>query len=623
MMVMKKLAKYILLSFLFISGFSCQSFLEEKVVSGVSYDFFETKSGLESAVNGIYTTMRWYVGGERYYCFNEYGVDYVWEGADGGNKDSFNKYSNQLNSSNSLLYEFWENNYKGITRANTALMYLPKVKDMTEEEKVQREGEIRFMRAYFYFDLVQHFGKIPLLKQGNVSDIITDFKRAEVSEIYNFIIEDLRYAYDVLPDVAMQSDRGRATKWAASHLLSKVYLTRGSAIKDQRGQKPSDIDSTAYYAEQVINSGKFALESDYSTTFDHDKQKNSTETIWGLEFTTDVLFNGDGNKMHLYWVPTYENLPGLQRDLEQGRAWKRLRPSPYCQTQLYDQLNDSRLYKMFKWVYFANKESSIPVWEEKYYYVDENGVTTDDLLYETPKELVGKPKFELGDTAVYFIHRYYGAKDYKGAVIDKEKDRQMQLDIAKSRYTLIPVDNNTNHFFPGLKKWLDTQRPDMNYEQGSRNFVRMRLADTYLMAAEAYGRKGDFNKAAEYINIIRKRAAFKEGEIKPLEWSTIYGGDKSRISSSTENEMLITASSIQDNFIEFILDERCRETFGEMNRWEDLVRTETLYDRAKKFNPDAATNIKEYHRLRPIPQKHIDRLSPKPSLEEAQNVGYY
>lgn len=59
------------------------------------------------AVNGVYSTMRWYVGGERYYSLTEYGVDYVWEGADGGNKDAFNKYSNQLNSSFGMLYEFW------------------------------------------------------------------------------------------------------------------------------------------------------------------------------------------------------------------------------------------------------------------------------------------------------------------------------------------------------------------------------------------------------------------------------------------------------------------------------------------------------------------------------------
>jgi hypothetical protein len=602
---------------------SCDSYLEEKVISGVSYDFFETKTGIEAAVNGAYTTMRWYVGGERYYCFTEYGVDYIWEGADGGQKDAFNKYSVQMNSGASLLYEFWENNYKGINRINTALMYLPKVADMTADEKRSREGELRFMRAYFYFDLVQHFGAIPLIMEGNVTEIITDFQRAPVADVYNAIIDDLTFAVDALPDATRQTQRGRATKWAAAHLLAKAYLTRGSAVKDQRGQQSTDMDRALSYAKSVIESGKFALEGDYTTTFDQKLQKTSSETIFSIEFTTDVQFNGDGNKMHLYWVPTYENLAGLQRDVNQGRAWKRVRPTPYFQTELFDHLNDARMYKMFKWVYWANKESSIPIWQDKYYYVDEDGKTTDDLLYETPAELVGKPKFKLGDTAAYFIPKFYGAKDHTNKVLDVAKNRQLQTDVAKSPYTLIPVDNNTNHFFPGLLKWLDPERPDMNYEAGSRNFTRIRLAETYLIAAEAAGRKGDFDAAAEYINAVRRRAAYKEGEIKPKEWTTVDGGDPAKLTASTEQSMQITAADISADFVGFMLDERCREMFGEMTRWEDLVRTETLIERVKKFNPDAAVNIKEYHKLRPIPQQHIDRLSPKPPLNEAQNEGYY
>lgn len=622
-MIMKSKIKYILLMVLFVVTVSCDSYLKEKVISGVSYDFFETKTGIESAVNGAYTTMRWYVGGERYYCLTEYGVDYIWEGADGGKKDAFNKYSVQMNSDEGLLYEFWENNYKGISRINTALMYLPKVKDMTDDEKNAREGELRFMRAYFYFDLVQHFGPIPLVTEGNVSEIVTDFKRASVADVYAAILEDLEYAYSILPDVAQQAQRGRATKWAACHLLAKVYLTRGSAVKDQRGQLSTDIDNALKYAKAVIESGKYSLETDYKSTFDLTLQKSSPETIFGIEFTQDVLFNGDGNKMHLYWVPTYENIAGLQRDLQQGRAWKRVRPTPYFQTQLFDNLNDSRMYKMFKWVFWANKESSIPVWKDKYYYIDENGKTTTDLLYQPPAELIGKPKFSLGDTAAYFIPKNYEAKDNTNKVIDVSKDRQMQLDIAKSSYTLIPVDNNTNHFFPCLLKWIDAERPDMNYEQGSRNFVRMRLGETYLIAAEAAGRMGDMSSAAEYLNAVRKRAAYKEGEQKPKEWMTIEGGNISKIESSTEESIMVSPSQISSDFINFILDERCREMFGEMNRWEDLARTETLLERAKKYNPDAARNIKDYHKLRPIPQKHIDRLSPKPAIDEVQNEGYY
>ena len=602
---------------------ACNAFLEEKVISGVSYDFLETRTGIETAVNGAYTAMRWYVGGERYYCLTEYGVDYVWEGADGGQKDAFNKYSVQMNPEAGLLYEFWENNYKGINRINTALMYLPKVADMSGEEKTLREGELRFMRAYFYFDLVQHFGPIPLITEGNVTEIITGFRRAPVPEVYDAIIADLKIACDALPDATRQTQRGRATRWAASHLLAKVYLTRGSAVKDQRGQQASDMPNALSHARAVIESGKFALENDYAATFDQQLQKTSSETIFAVEFTTDIQFNGDGNRMHLYWVPTYENLPGLQRDIRQGRAWKRVRPTPYFQTQLFDHLNDSRFYKMFKWVYWANKESSIPLWQEKYYYVDQDGRVTGDLLYEPPAELVGKPRFGVGDTAAYFIPKSYGAKDHTNKVLDEENNRRLQLDVAKSPYTLIPVDNNTNHFFPGLLKWLDPERPDMNYEQGSRNFTRMRLAETYLIAAEAAGRMGNLEEAAGYINAVRQRAAYREDEPKPKEWTTVDGGDPALLTASTGQAMMVTAADLAADFTGFMLDERCREMFGEMNRWEDLVRTETLLERVTRFNPDAANNIREYHKLRPIPQKHIDRLAPPPPLAEAQNEGYY
>lgn len=114
----------------------------------------------------------------------------------------------------------------------------------------------------------------------------------------------------------------------------------------------------------------------------------SSETIWGVEFTNDVLFNGSGRKQDAPVLGSdLRKLPGLQRDLQQGRAWKRMRPTPYLQTQLFDHLNDSRMYKMFSWVFYANKESSIPVWKDKYYYVNENGEETGDLQREVTKRV--------------------------------------------------------------------------------------------------------------------------------------------------------------------------------------------------------------------------------------------
>jgi len=78
-----------------------------------------------------------------------------------------------------------------------------------------------------------------------------------------------------------------------------------------------------------------------------------------------------------------------------------------------------------------------------------------------------------------------------------------------------------------------------------------------------------------------------------------------------------------DPFVDWMLEERAREMFGELNRWEDLVRTGTLFARVKLYNPDAAPGIKEYHKLRPIPDSFIDRLLPKPEKADVQNEGYY
>ena len=100
------------------------------------------------------------------------------------------------------------------------------------------------------------------------------------------------------------------------------------------------------------------------------------------------------------------------------------------------------------------------------------------------------------------------------------------------------------------------------------------------------------------------------------------GGEMENTESTYEN-IKVTADDLKMNFVDFMLDERGRELLGEYTRWEDLVRCEKLIEYVKKWNPDAMKNIQEYHKLRPIPQKHIDRLNPRGSDEEEQNPGYF
>ncbi|MDR3260834.1 MAG: RagB/SusD family nutrient uptake outer membrane protein [Tannerella sp.] len=122
-----------------------------------------------------------------------------------------------------------------------------------------------------------------------------------------------------------------------------------------------------------------------------------------------------------------------------------------------------------------------------------------------------------------------------------------------------------------------------------------------------------------------------EGEAKAGEVSRFDGGSDG--SESTVGEMQVTWNDVLqpvfpsgpgfDPCVDWMLEERAHELYGEMNRWEDLVRTGTLVARVRLYNPDAKNNIREHHKLRPVPNSHIDRLSPKPPMSEAQNPGYY
>ncbi|MDL2247571.1 RagB/SusD family nutrient uptake outer membrane protein, partial [Bacteroides sp. OttesenSCG-928-J23] len=121
---------------------------------------------------------------------------------------------------------------------------------------------------------------------------------------------------------------------------------------------------------------------------------------------------------------------------------------------------------------------------------------------------------------------------------------------------------------------------------------------------------------------LRQRAAWKDGETKMAQYWLEEGGEMGN-TESTYEEIEVTAADLQTNFVEFILDERGRELLGEYTRWEDLVRCEKLEEYVKKYNPDAAGNIKAHHKLRPIPQNHIDRLNPRGTDAEEQNPGYF
>ena len=408
-------------------------------------------------------------------------------------------------------------------------------------------AEVRFLRALYYFMLVQMFGPVHLTLE-ETRTVSTEARRVPVDTVYEAILADLHAAEPDLPYVPR--DYGRVTKGAVQHVLAKVYLTRmrdtNTTADETAKLQGGDFANAAQYAQAVINSGAYSLLPRFADVFRFGNDRNP-EVVWAVQFTNDLLTTGQGNRGHLYFLMEYDILPGMRRDIANGRPFKRFRPTTFL-LGLYDRTKDSRYDAQFTRAWYANNEASIP------------------------KDPQGVPLFQLGDTAIWLS--------------DTDADTVL---VGTRPYRIYTPKTYTNRVYPSLNKFHDGNRLSVNEERGSRDYLLFRLAETYLLAAEALLRDGRAAEALPFINAVRRRAAIP----------------------GQETAMEITAVTLDT-----ILNERARELAGESMRWFDLVRTHTLLERVQAHNPDA--NILPFHVLRPIPQTQIDRTStPFP-----QNPGY-
>ena len=548
----KSLKIFSLVAFMMV-GQSCEDVLKETVISNIGNDYINTGKGFEDAVKAAYSSLRNYYGTQQGLTLTEYGTDLFATGADGGYK-GFHFYDAQLQPTVDYLAIIWDETYRGINTCNAVIERAPKVTGVTDAVKKQRIAEVKFLRAHYYFLLFQQFGGVDL----RLTETLTPTKvtsRASDADMYKAIITDLEAALPDLDTKIRAADYGRATKAAAEHLLARVYLTKGnSSVK-----ATDDYAKAESYAANVIKNYGFKLLPDFASVFAQGAGEINDEVIFAVQYTSDPLTDGLGNNLHLLFGMQYDVQAGMVRDIVNGRPFKRLRPTKYClETVFADRVNDSRYKKTFKDTWLSNNP----------------GTFTN--VFDNSKKSV---TFKTGDTTI-FIPGF-----------------EMSLtERAKRPYQVLVPSLYNEALFPTLQKFLDPLRPDRTYEAGSRDFLCFRLADTYLMIAEAQLLQGKTKDATESVNMVRRRAAF----------------------AGKSTAMEITQAQMN---MEMIFEERGRELVGEQIRWMDLKRWGNLVDRVQKNNPQAAPNVKAIHLVRPIPQTQIDRTEGGSSAFP-QNPGY-
>jgi hypothetical protein len=592
---MKLLKKISILTITLITASvtSCKKILVETPRANITPQFFTTPGGVLGGIIGIYGDMRNLWGTEGFTNITLAGTDeYLAGGSATSSTIPFFTYTNLVgNIAAYNAVSIFGVAYQDINTANGVLQYGPSAFP-DAATRTEYLAQAKFLRALYYFYLVQTFGPVPL-HTTFISTPTTSDSRAPIAAVYQQIITDLTQASTELQTTpgetiastgAVSPFAGKAaTRATALYLLSKVYLTRGWSSAAQ----PNDFATALSTAQTLITNAatyKVGLWPDFASA-NAPGNEYGQETLFVVDESNSTKYGnyvtggagGSYNITNNLFRPNYPtvnaNYPAtgganvMTRDIANGRPFIRIRPnSPYVIEQAFaDKVNDSRYYKTFQTVWIANTA----------------GVTTPrGALTVGADTAIWMPPFDPGATK---------RATFKGVILTPPEDN------APNPYTTV--------FYPSMKKYDDPNRTGVN-DPSTRPFILFRFADVYMVAAEAAFKSGDLTTAAAMINVIRTRAAYQS------------------TNSSAQNTAAVTAMQITPSQVtlDFILDERSREFFGECQRWYDLVRTQSIVRRVQQYNAEAGPNIQDFENLRPIPQTEIDLVTTGPKFP--QNTGY-
>jgi hypothetical protein len=556
----KYLTTMLLFTFVF---FSCDEdeWLEETV-----YDFYSTENSyttydqFDAAVTYLYWQADKYTvrsGAAGMYIF-QYTTDISYDA--NSVYHELNSYADAVVPDNGRIKTFWKNWYQIIYNANVVLDRIDgeDTEFDSEEDRTTLKAEAHFFRAFAYRMLAIQFGGVPLVLE-EITTVRRDFVRSTLDETLAQIVEDLEYAAENLPDVN-DLDASRLPNAAAYHLLSEIYIMQ------------KDYDSAIEAASEVIDSGDFALMTErFGARVDEDgdvfwdlfrdgnlnrSSYGNTESIWVAQSEYDT----DGEMwtyMSGYLTPRYWSLTGLDdgedlflgpMDIYAGRGIGWLVPTDYM------------LYT---------------IWED-----DSTDMRCSEynIMYDI--------------TANNPASEYYGKYVVADSICDL--DMNNSLNYFGRKWTAIntkvtTIGNYPDEYYTDLETGVLNSSSMASYQ----DIYQFRLAETYLLRAEAYWRDGQSDEAADDINVVRARAGAE----------------------------LIDGADVDEDYI---LDERARELNFEEFRSLTLARMGRVDDRLPIYNPMyngtfSSNGVSDYHNLYPIPQTEIENNT-EAVLE--QNPGY-
>lgn len=619
---------------------SCSDILDEQPRSIYEPTFFQTERGVEGGITSMYAHLRYIYGQAYYYNSCLTGTDEATyaQSADGNFKDADLSGVGSLTVSSSRSDVLWGTAFSNINTANGVIENGSKV-----GVSDALLAEAHFFRGMDYFLLVQTFGGVPLdLGAGELKFNISTSRtsvRNTVPEVYTkAVFPDLKTAVTELPDKPRVT--GGVTKTVARLYLSKAYLTYGWWLENPNNiptypecnrTDPDGHDAAWYYqqaydiaTEAIDNPGPYGLMESFYQVNAGPYDRNKEILLYADHTQEDEYYNGGSLTYGSGGAPdnfagwmmnwNYTDIQAKDKDgntispvirvAEQayGRPWTRMAPPHGVFTKTFkDKAKDSRYDGTFTTVYRGNWSTNGKDWTT---VIGANGmeVTEGEPLLKFLSE--DDPSIQYPDGA---------GNSNTGAGV-----------IAGYSYYVMGPSAISRRVYPGLWK-LGPYRTDNGTGAGQPNAGSTRpyniakFSELYLIAAEA-AVKGATTKpdksARELVNVLRDRAGkwtFSNAENEEMDED--YGSQ-------------LTAETPATIDINFILDERSREFYGEGYRWFDLVRTQKWNEYADSYEicgdnkgdrniVTYTRTIKPGHYLRPIPQGQLDGM--EMSADEKKN----
>lgn len=546
-----------LAALLLLSTTACKKeFLDEQPVDFLSTtNSYNDLNGFNAATNNLYGLVR-----TEFYSRDEfspmdylYGTDIVFDGQPSTTR--FSNYASTLDPSAFMPFLHWQALYKMVAEANTIISRLPAA-PLADKDKVVIEGRARFFRAFAYRTLAYLYGGVPLLTE-EVTAVNTNYTRALKADVLQLAIDDLTFAAANLPDVTAVRD-GEISKAAAQHLLAEVDLAAGKNAEAVVAATAVISNPSLKLMTRRFGSSASVVPGDvYYDLFRSNNQNRTsgnTEGIWVVQFETD-LQGGSASSLGQGGNPLYERhfSPSVRSVRIGGSSPFRWPIGDFTGGRGVGYGIPTVLYKNTIWV--SDFKNDIRNANHNFVRV---------FTYNNPS------------TPSYF-----------GKTVSTEA---LPANVSAPVGSLHPYQSKvTTPFNHPANLYQDPSIFLLKASAGGTytDQYMFRLAETYLIRAEANLKAGNPAAAAADLNVVRARASAAP----------------------------VAPGSVT---MDYILDERMRELGIEEKRRLTLMRLGLVFDRVKRFNP-YYKDIQEKFNLFPIPSAEIER-NRTGTLE--QNPGY-